>query len=92
MYINSEKETDTKTANELEDTASPTLHLSAIDGANVHEASQIIFHKMQDGKLFIEYWANELMVQNGITPYNTLDLDNEARKKLVEFLNHPQTY
>lgn len=89
-YNGSEETTPVKIANERESTEDPQIHLSANDGKMVSDATQIVFHKNEDGTLFIELFTKE-EAQKYLS-YYIFTLDDDARAKLREFLNCPVTY
>jgi hypothetical protein len=76
--------------NEKELTNQPQIHLSATDGKDVEEATQIVFHKMPDGTLFIEWYTRTEL--NQFLLHDQAIFDKTAFIKLIEFLNDETTY
>lgn len=73
--------------NKDEVTDGPQIHLSAMDGSTKGTATQFVFHKMQDGTLFIEVYGRGLNWEQ----YQAT-IDEAAKEKLIEFLNNKTTY
>ena len=76
--------------NKIQPTNSPQLHLGANDGKTVKEATQMVFHKMNDGTLFCEVYPHES--KEHIYTYDTFSFDEQAKNLLKEFLNNETTY
>lgn len=73
----------TQDANNSEPTNFHSIHLSAMDGDTVEEATQFVFHKVQ-GELMIELYPKK-----GATFHRwQADLNAVAKNKLIEFLNN----
>lgn len=70
------------------ETDKPQIHLSANDSPFAEEATELVFHKMPDGNLFIEWYhhVEDERLQSQTT------LSKEAKEKLIEFLNNPKVY
>ena len=68
----------------------PQIHLSATDGSTVNEATELVFHKMGDGTLFIEWYTHE-NISHIIHNLQT-NLSKEAKEKLIAFLQNEVTY
>lgn len=90
MYVGSEKETDVKTANELESSDTCSMHLSCPDGENVDEATQMVFHKLRDGRLLCELFPHNQLIKITGVGYIPFEFSDTARKKLIEFLLNPK--
>jgi len=76
--------------NEKESTDQPQIHLSATDGNDVDGATQIVFHKMNDGSLFVEWYTRTEL--NQFLLHDQATFDNTALLKLKEFINNAITY
>jgi hypothetical protein len=79
-----------ETANNEQKIDEATIHLSGTDGETVYRATQIVIHKMPDGKLFIELYPC-LDLQKLMHQFQ-FDLSDAARRKLIAFLEFPKTY
>lgn len=78
--------------NAQETTDTPQIHISGIDGKDVEEATQLVFHKMADGTLFVEWFTKNEHATNGMTPYLMVNIDEVGKKKLIDFFTNPTTY
>jgi len=76
--------------NKNEQTCFPQLHLSAKDGDDVDSATQIVFHKMANETVFIEWHTRKEL--NKLLLHDQANFDSDALNKLKEFLNNPKTY
>ena len=76
--------------NQLQSITEPQLHLSSNDGKTAKEATQMVFHKMNDGTLFFEVYAHENKKE--VYTYDAFSFDESAKNVLKEFLNNDARY
>lgn len=76
--------------NENEKTNQPQIHLSANDGKDVQEATQLVLHKMSDGTLFVEWYTRTEL--NQFLLHDQATFDKTALLKLRAFLNNKKAY
>jgi len=78
--------------NIVEKTNLPQIHLSATDGETKEESTEMVFHKMSNGTLFIEWYLRsdlqELLNCNQLQA----NFDKDSKHKLNEFLGSDTTY
>jgi hypothetical protein len=75
--------------NKLQSTTEPQLHLAA-NGDTAKEATQMVFHKMNDGTLFCEVYPHES--KKDIYSHDAFTFDESAKNILKEFLNNNTKY
>jgi hypothetical protein len=76
--------------NDLQSIKEPQLHLGANDGETAKEATQMVFHKMNDGTLFCEVYAHES--KKDVYTYDAFTFDESAKNILKAFLNDDTKY
>lgn len=75
-----------------ETTDSPQIHISGMDGPDVEEATQLVFHKQADGTLFVEWFTKDEHAKKGMTSYLMVNIDSVGKQKLIDFFTNPITY
>jgi len=75
-----------------EKTNLPQIHLSSTDGKTKEEATEIVFHKMNDGTLFVEWYLHTDLQKLLNCNHLQANFSNSDKIKLVEFINSTITY
>lgn len=87
-----EKAKELFSLNATETADTPQIHISGMDGPDVEEATQLVFHKMADGTLFVEWFTKKEHAAKGMTSYLMVNIDSVGRQKLIDFFNNPTIY
>jgi len=75
-----------------EPTTNPQIHIQSNETENPNDANEIVFHKMSDGTLFVEYYLSSELEKAGLGLRFQSNYNKEQLIRLKEFFNNPKTY
>jgi hypothetical protein len=68
-----------------EPTTNPQIHIQSNEVENPDDAYEMVFHKIGDGTLFVEWYNSKYLTDNGMPIFFQANFSPEQKHRLIEF-------